>query len=58
MENPLHLLMTGHRSDYYHRLPNKPVAVRFNTHGHTFDDVSVIIIEQMSMARATRRKHR
>ena len=34
-------------SDYYCRLPDKPVAVRFNSSDHTFDYVSVVIIEQM-----------
>ena len=54
-ENSLHLRMNGYRSDYYCRLPNKPVAVHFNTPGHTFDDVSEIIIEQSG---AARRKYR
>ena len=58
-ENPLHLRMNGHRSDYYRRLPDKPVARHFfNTPGHTFEDVSVMIIEQLHSADSMRRKFR
>ena len=39
-ENPLHLLMNSHQSDYCHRLPNKPVVVHFITPSHTCDDIS------------------
>ena len=46
-ENPLHLRMNGHRSDYYRSLPDKPIAVHFNTLDHTFEDVSVMVIEQI-----------
>ena len=36
-QNPLHLRMDGQRSDYYQRLPDKPIAKHFyNTPGHTF----------------------
>ena len=28
-ENPLHLRTNGHRSDYYRRLPDKPIARHF-----------------------------
>ena len=57
MENPLHLQMNGHRSDYYRKLPDKPVAMHFNTPGHTFDDATVTVIEQMCSANSTYRKH-
>ena len=58
-ENPLHLRMNGHRSDYYRKLPDKPVAKHFyDTPGHTFEDVSVMIIEQLRSGGRTRRKDR
>ena len=57
-ENPLHLRMNGHRSDYYRKLPDKPVAMHFNTSGHTFNDATVMVIEQMGVANSTYRKNR
>ena len=57
-ENPVHLRMNDYRSDYYRRLPHKPVAVHFNSPDHTFDNVSVMIIESMSMVRAAQGKYR
>ena len=58
-ENPLHLRMNGHRSDYYRRLPDKPVAKHFySTPGHTFEDVSVMVIEQLRSDGCMRRKYR
>ena len=49
----------GHRSNYYWRLPDKPIrmGMHFNTLGHTFDDLTVVIIEQMHVASATHRKN-
>ena len=49
-KNPLHLWMNGQCSEYHHRLPDKPVAVHFNSPNHTFNDVSVMIIEHIGMA--------
>ena len=46
-ENPLHLRINGHRSDYYRKLPDKPVAEYFNTTGHSFEDLTVMIIKQI-----------
>ena len=41
-ENSLHLRMNGHRSDYYRRLPYKPIAKHFyNMPSPTFEDASV-----------------
>ena len=57
-ENPLHLRMNGHRSDYYRKLPDKPVAVHFNTMGHTFENLTVMVIEQLGWAPIERRKLR
>ena len=56
-ENPLHLRMNGHRSDYYRKLSDKPVAEHFNTTGHSFEDLTVMVIEQI-MADSARRKQR
>ena len=46
-ENPLHLRMNSHQSDYYRKLPDKPVAVHFNIMGHTFEDLTIMVIEQL-----------
>ena len=56
-ENPLHIRMNGHRSDYYRKLPDKPVAEHFNLIGHSFEDMLVMVIEQI-MAGSARRKQR
>ena len=47
--------MNGHRSDYYRKLPNTPVAEHFNAIGHTFEDLTVRVIEQI-VADSARRK--
>ena len=57
-ENPLHLRMNGHRSDYYRKLSDKPVAEHFNTIGHTFEDLTIMVIEQIHMTDSARRKQR
>ena len=49
--------MNGHRSDYYSKLSDKPVAEHFNMIGHSFEDLTVIIIEQ-TIADFVRRKRR
>ena len=51
--------MKGHRSDYYRKIPDKPVAEHFNIIGHSFEDVTVtvMVIEQI-MAGSARRKQR
>ena len=40
-ENPLHLRINGHRSDYYPQLSDKSVVEHFNTIGHSFDDMTL-----------------
>ena len=55
-ENPLHLRVNGHRSDYYRKLPDKPVEAQFNTLGHTFEDITIMVIEELGSALAERRK--
>ena len=50
--------MNGHRSDYNRKLSDKPVAVHFNSVGHTFDDLSVMVIEQLWKDDASHRKLR
>ena len=57
-ENPLHIRMNGHRSDYHRKLPDKPVAEHFSGPGHTFDDLTVMVIEAMYSANSDRRKYR
>ena len=37
---------------------DKPVGMHFNTPGHTFDDLTVMIIEQMRVASVAHRKSR
>ena len=54
-ENPLHLRMNGHRSDYFRKLSNEHVAEHFNTIGHSFEDLMVMAIEQI-MADSDRQK--
>ena len=56
-ENPLQLRVYGHRSDYYRKLLDKPVAEHFNIISHSFDDLSVMVIEQI-MAGSARQKQR
>ena len=57
-ENALHLRMNGHCSDYYRKSPDKPVVVHFNTQGHSFDDMKVMVIEIIGLALTTHRKRR
>ena len=54
-DNPLHLRMNSHRSDYYRKLSDKPVAKHFNTIGYSFEDLTIMVIEQI-MADCTPRK--
>ena len=57
-ENPLHIRMNDHRSDYYRKLLDKSIADHFNTIGHTFEDLTIIVIEQLGSAPTKRRKLR
>ena len=59
-ENPLHLQMNGHRSDYSRKLHDKsvPVHFEFNAVGHTFENLTVMTIEQLGSAPRKRRKVR
>ena len=58
MENPLHLWVNGHRFEYYRKLPDKPVASHFNTLGHTFENLTIMVIEDLGSAPTERRKFR
>ena len=40
--------MNDNRSDYYRKLLDKLVAVHFNTMDHTFEDLTIMVIEQLS----------
>ena len=46
-ENPLHLHMNGHRSDCYCKLSDKPVSEHLNTISYSFEDLTVMVIEQI-----------
>ena len=48
--------MNGHSSDYYRKLSDKPVTEHFNTTGHTLDDLTVMVIEQIHMADSVQQK--
>ena len=50
--------MNDQCSYYYRKLPDKPVAMHFNTSGHTFDNATVMVIEQMCLADSANRKKR
>ena len=59
LENPLHFKMNGHRSDYYRRPPDKPIAKHFyNTPCHTFNEVSVMVVKQLRSAGCMRHNYR
>ena len=48
--------MNGHQFDYYWKLPDKSVAVHFNTTSHTFEDLSMVVIEELGSAPTELRK--
>ena len=50
--------MNGHRYNHYQKLSDKRVAEHFNTNDHTFDDLTIMIIEQIHMADSARQKQR
>ena len=45
-ENPLHKRMNGHRSEHKCKLPEQ-VAVHYNLVDHSFNDLSVMVIENL-----------
>ena len=55
-ENALHIRMNGHRSDIKHRRLEKPVATHFNSEGHSLEDLSFFVIEQIHREEANFRK--
>ena len=50
--------MNGHRSDYYRKLPNKPVGEHFSGLGHTFNNLTAMVVEMLYSADSDRRKYR
>ena len=48
--------MNGHRSDIKHRHLEKPVASHFNSEGHSLEDHSISVIEQIHREEANFRK--
>ena len=57
-ENPLHLWMNCDQSDYYRKLPDKPNAAHFNTMDHTFEDLTIMLTEQLGLSPTEQRKLR
>ena len=55
-KNPLHLRMNGHRSDCYQKLSDKPAAEHFNTIGHTFEHLTLMVIEEIHVADSVKKK--
>ena len=58
IENPLHIRLNGHHSDYHRKLPDKPVAEHFSRPGHIFNELTVMVIKVMYSAKSNRQKHR
>ena len=48
--------MNGHRLDIKHRRLEKPVASRFNSEGHSLEDLFISVIEQIHREEANFRK--
>ena len=46
-KNALHIRMNGHQSDIKHRRLKKLVANHFNSEGHSLEDLSISVIEQI-----------
>ena len=57
-ENPLHVRISGHRSDINTRKTEKPVAAYFNQPDHCLQDLQVMGIEKIHTNDTTRRKLR
>ena len=55
-ENALHIRMNGHQSDIKHQRLDRPVANYFNSEGHSLEDPSVFVIEQIHREEANFRK--
>ena len=46
-EQPLNERMNNHHADVRHNRTEKPVALHFNSPGHTLDDIQVMVIERL-----------
>ena len=46
-EQPLNERMNNHHVDVRHNRTEKPVALHFNSPGHTLDDIQVMVIERL-----------
>ena len=56
-QNALHIRMNYHRSDSIkHQHLEKTVATRFNSEGHSLEDLSIFVIEQIHGEKANFRK--
>ena len=52
-ETALHIQMNGHRSDIKHQRLEKPVTAHFNSEGHSLQDLSISVIEQIHREEAS-----
>ena len=57
-EQALHERMNGHRADILHKRTERPVALHFNSVGHSEKDLQVMVIEQMHRNDSVLRKIR
>ena len=57
-KTPYILHLNGHQLDYHQQLTDKPVAVHFKLTGYTFNNLTVMVIEQMCTADSAHRKER
>ena len=55
-ENVLHIRMNDHGSDIKRRCLEKPVASDFNSEGHSLEDLSIFVIEQIHKEEANFQK--
>ena len=55
-ENTLHIRMNGHRSGIKHLRLEKPVASHFNSEGHSLENFSIFVIEQIHREEANLQK--
>ena len=46
-ENVFYIQMNGHWSNIKHRRLEKPVANHFNSKGHSLEDLSIFVVEQI-----------
>ena len=55
-KNALDIWMNSHRCDNKHQHLEKPVASHFNSEGHSLEDLSIFVIEQIHKEEASFQK--